>query len=107
MPRDSVKYGDAACLEIATFFETKEVPFGFCFGDFAAEDITIKVANAVPILSRNNDRRMITEYHLCQDCSVCCAREATWLKLDMFLKPSGYCFVREASVNCPGNISKK
>jgi hypothetical protein len=43
------------------FSQTKEVPFVLLFRDFAAEDITIKFTNAVPILSRNYDRRMISK----------------------------------------------
>jgi hypothetical protein len=39
--------------DIEVFSHANEVPFGISFGDFAAEDIAIKCANAISILPRN------------------------------------------------------
>src|SRR5262249_10333013 len=41
-----------------------KVPFVLLSREFAAEDITIEFTNALPILSWNNDRRMISKNYL-------------------------------------------
>lgn len=46
------------------FSQTKKVPFTIRFRDFAAQDITIKLTNAVSILSRNHNRRMASKNYL-------------------------------------------
>src|SRR5438046_10746138 len=50
--------------DIEVFSQTKEVPFVLLFRDFATEDVTIKFPDAVPILSRNYTRRMVSTNHI-------------------------------------------
>ena len=42
----------------------------FLLGDLATEDITIKLSNSVPLISRNYNRRMISNNYLCHDLSL-------------------------------------
>jgi hypothetical protein len=55
--------------DIEIIAETNEVPFGLGLRDFATEDITIEVTNAVSILPRNQDGGMIAKGYPCHDSS--------------------------------------
>src|SRR4029077_5226260 len=51
--------------DIEVVSQTKEVPFVLRFRDDATEDIAIKLANAVSISLRNDDRGVVSENDLC------------------------------------------
>src|SRR6516225_3427056 len=69
--------------DVEVFSEAKEVPVVLLFRNCAAEDITIKLTNAVPVLTGNYDRRMVSENYLCHDRSFSSASVR-------FSSPRGY-----------------
>src|SRR5215469_3942853 len=51
--------------DIEVLCQADEVPFGICFCDFAAKNIAIEFTNAVSILPRDQNRRMVSKNDLC------------------------------------------
>jgi hypothetical protein len=64
MPRFTMRLSMQSVVNPST--QTKEVPVVLCLRDFAAEDITIKLANVFSLFSWRYNRRMISkfDYHI-------------------------------------------
>lgn len=51
--------------DMEVFSQANGIPFRVCFGDLAAEDVTIESTNAVAMLPRHENRPMVSKDDLC------------------------------------------